>query len=322
MIYYLSIARCISTMSSFLDSWGKDVADVVELVPYEEIFKKFPKKSGVYIFGDLERLTYRELERLAQYWGELESADDIEVTLLNHPTRVMRRYELLRNLHQKGINEFNVYKLTEAREPSRYPVYIRDENAHLGKVTPLLNNVEELRLAVADLKTKNLCREELIITEFVDTVDTTGLYRKYSSFCINGQIIPRHIFFSKDWFIKTCELVADEYVKEEWEFVNSKNYSDQVGEIFKMAAIDYGRMDFSFSKAVDKNGNRRIQVWEINTNPMIVRLDDIGIRNPTNLAFVQTYNKCLLKLNQKHEPTLFKKINNKLSLAKQSLFRD
>ena len=58
-----------------------------------------------------------------------------EARVLNHPTTSMRRYELLRTLFERGDSSFNVYRLTECRQPQRWPVFIREENEHTHNMT-------------------------------------------------------------------------------------------------------------------------------------------------------------------------------------------
>src|SRR3546814_5695428 len=54
----------------------------------------------------------------SRIWRKLSSQDS-SLRLLNHPLRACRRYELLRQLHQQGTNDFNVYRVAERRRPKR-----------------------------------------------------------------------------------------------------------------------------------------------------------------------------------------------------------
>src|SRR5262249_50787220 len=98
--------------------------------------------SGTYVFADLERLSPDTLLRAAALWDSLADSHR-DVRLLNHPIRSMRRYELLRNLHEQGINTFDVYRVTEGRAPRQYPVFLRIENDHSGPISPLLKSPSE-----------------------------------------------------------------------------------------------------------------------------------------------------------------------------------
>jgi hypothetical protein len=52
-------------------------------------------------------------------------------------------------------------------------------------------------------------------------------------------------------------------VGEEERFVREFPHRARLGEVFELAGIDYGRVDYALR-------GERIQVWEINTNPVVV----------------------------------------------------
>jgi hypothetical protein len=57
----------------------------------------------------------------------------------------MSRYELLRNLREEGINDFDVIRADERRWPERYPVFLRHEHDHGRPLSSdLLHNKEAL----------------------------------------------------------------------------------------------------------------------------------------------------------------------------------
>lgn len=103
------------TIKRYLELMGDRLTAPIVPAAYSENIRGEAGQPATYIFTDLERVPPAGLERLSKIWKRLESAGDN--CLLNHPTRAMRRYELLRTLYEAGINEFNVYRLTEARRP-------------------------------------------------------------------------------------------------------------------------------------------------------------------------------------------------------------
>jgi hypothetical protein len=103
----------------------------------------------------------------------------------------------------------------------------------------------------------------ILITEFCNTVDTRGIYRKYSAFIIGGTIIPRHVCFSKKWMLKTPDLMENEMMEEERDYIFRNPHEKELKEIFTLARIDYGRVDYGLLDG-------RLQIWEINTNPQII----------------------------------------------------
>lgn len=283
MIFYLALQKYTNTINNYLASWGKTLIPWIKPLPYEQLSKAKVLKAGTYIFSDIERLNLEQEEMAARVWENLANSGK-EVCLLNHPTRSMRRYELLRTLHERGLNKFNIYRLTECRMPQGFPVFIRGENDHFGSLTFLLQTPEELDDAVKKVFSNGWSRENKIITEFCDTSDAKGIFRKYSSFIVGNRVIPRHVFFSRNWVLKHSDLVDEEMLQEEWQYLKNNPHELQLREIFQLARINYGRIDYSLM-------NGEIQVWEINTNPMPLRpvhknCDELK-RTPLNDHFSQ-----------------------------------
>jgi hypothetical protein len=216
---------------------------------------------GHYIFSDLERLTEDEAQQAAVVWQTVAETHP-DVRLLNHPTRSMRRYELLRSLRERGINTFDVYRLDEARSPVRYPVFLRVENDHGAARSPLLQTSEELAAHVTFLESQGWNRHSLLVTEFCDTAYADGVYRKYSAFIVGDHVFPRALQFSKHWVQKRSDLLDDALLAEELAYVKANPHADILRRVFRLARIEYGRADYGLRDGA-------VQVWEINTNPHI-----------------------------------------------------
>ena len=253
---------------------------------YHRAFRQKWFCPGTYIFTDIERLSVQESEWAASIHNALVERWGNRITILNHPTRSMRRYELLRALNIAGINSHNAFRLTDGKFPESYPVFIRGANDHGGARTALIHSDSELRRAIGKLNRDGISREDKIIVEFCDTADHSGIYRKYSAFNINGTIIPRHICFSRDWQIKYPDLSTPAMITEEFDFISNNQHSAQLKQIFAMAGIHYGRIDYSL-----RNGG--IQVWEVNTNPRIASF--VSAENPARQKihdlFVERFNQ-------------------------------
>ncbi|MEL6261359.1 MAG: hypothetical protein AAFR12_09855 [Cyanobacteria bacterium J06626_6] len=268
MIYYLARSAHSYTIDRYLESWGYPAtATFIRPLHYEQLWKLKKLPRGTYIFADIERLTPNEAETTARIWQQLSSNQ--AVCLLNHPTRSKRRYGLLRSLYNKGVNQFNVYRLTESHQPQKYPVFIRSENDHTGNLTWLLNTSEELENAIHRLVKEGKSLEDKIITEFCSTADEGGVFRKYSAFIVGERIIPRHLFFNRNWMIKCPGLVTErQALEEEYEYVKTNPHESALREIFQLADIKYGRIDYSLLNGLP-------QIWEINTNPASLSLKDM-----------------------------------------------
>ena len=227
---------------------------------------------GHYIFSDLERLSADEAQRAAFVWRAVSETYP-EARLLNHPTRSMRRYELLRSLRERGMNVFAVYRLDEARSPTRYPVFLRVENDHGGARSPLLRTPQELEAGLAQLESQGWNRHTLLVTEFCDTAGADGVYRKYSAFVVGDHVFPRALQFSRHWVQKTSDLLDDALLDEERAFVEANPQEDSLRKVFLLAGIEYGRADYGLLDGA-------LQVWEINTNPHITNVSPRRARRP------------------------------------------
>jgi hypothetical protein len=102
-----------------------------------------------------------------------------------------------------------------------------------------------------------------IITEFIDTRDSEEIYRKYSAIVIAGKIIARDIHFSKDWLIKGNKIDTEAYIEEQRIYIETNPHRQQLQTIADLAQIQFGRFDYGLL-------NNQIQVWEINTNPILL----------------------------------------------------
>lgn len=298
VIYY--IAKYPETLYLFLETWGKDLARQVRILSYDEINEMNLLPLGTYIFSDIERLTPEETEHAAEAWNALHESDR-GVRVLNDPIRSMRRYELLRCIYEGGINDFNVYRLTEERHPHRFPVFLRRENDHNASITPLLHTVEELHEAIEVLSATGKNRQDKIILEFADVSDDRGIYHVYGAFIVGSEIVAAHYDVSLNWQVKYVDtepdLEDDEFVLAERAYVNTNPHKALLQPIFETARIDYGRMDYA---VVDG----KVRVFEINTNPTIIEYVDGGGRAwmPATRQFCANLLAALQKLNHQEEP--------------------
>ena len=133
---------------------------------------------------------------------------------------------------------------------------------------------------------------EVVAVEFIDTADSEGLYRKYSAFRVGDQIVPRHVFFSREWMQKQADLTDPAYLEEERAYVETNPHRGAVLDVFELARIEYGRVDYSILDG-------RLQVWEINTNPSLAGpiSDQKPEREHVHALFARRMNRCLADLD-------------------------
>lgn len=262
MIYYVVTARHSYTMEYYLKTYGRALNGRMQLVFYEELAGIKGLPFGTYIFSDLERLSAEHLRLAAEVREQLARATP-QLRLLNHPLRTLRRYELLSKLYELKMNSFRVSRASDLNTPHRFPVFIRDENEHGGSRTGLLRDEHELSVALKKLERRGHKPHELLIVEFCDTSDSSGVFRKYSSFIIGGRIVPRHLIFSSKWVLKTADLGTEDMLREERRYMEENPDEEWLKKVFALANVDYGRIDYSFLDG-------KPQIWEINTNPMVL----------------------------------------------------
>jgi hypothetical protein len=139
-------------------------------------------------------------------------------------------------------------------------VFIRVARDHRGAASSLLNSWDELERAILKALAEGLILRDLVIVEFCDTVDAQGFYRRYNAYRVGDRIIPRGLAFSKEWQIKGTDKTRVWRTEEKTAYYDENPYREQLMEVFKLAGIEYGRVDYGV-----KDG--RVQIWEINTAP-------------------------------------------------------
>jgi hypothetical protein len=263
MIVYLATAAHRYTPLVFLETVGHALNARVSILDYERAFAIEGAPPATYIFSDLERLDGAATAQAVRLWQRLAAGG--RARLLNDPARVLRRFELLRALHNSGVNPFDVYRLTEARRPARYPVFLRGESDHDGAIGGLLDSPAALDTAVAELIARGGARAGTLAVEFVDVADGAGFYHKYSAFRVGDRIVASDLDFSRNWVAKPAAPESENpahYTAQD-DYVRANPHATALMAIFKRAEIDYGRIDYAM-----KDG--RICVFEINTNPTIL----------------------------------------------------
>lgn len=243
----------------YLESNGAALRDTLVPVHYEDLLDDPEPVDATYCFADLELLTVDELERATKVREQLLAR---RCRVLNDPERTLTRFDLLRTLHDRGINDFTAHRHADSRAAWRVPVFLHGEHDHDGRRSPLLSRTTDVDDAIRALRAADP-ELDLLVVEFCDTADDAGVYRKYSAFVLGDAIIARHLLFSCDWHVKEPDLDDAALIAEEYEYVDTNPHVDLLRPVFELAEVEYGRIDYSFHDG-------RLQVWEINTNPTIV----------------------------------------------------
>jgi hypothetical protein len=250
------------------------IAGRVHVLNYEGVLRQRILPYGCYVFTDMDRAPPGMLMGIRAFYdflGTLGSA----VRCINHPTHSLQRLALLRTLFEHGVNDFDAYRVDESRRPERYPAFLRREDGHDGPLSDPIGDPSALEDEIEKLLRQGHPRERLLAVEYCDVRDRRGVIRKYGAFFVNRTVVPRHVVISTHWVAKytdpesvASQVSREAQLHEEAQYVADNPHAEQIAEIFRLARIDYGRIDYSF-----KDG--AIRVWEINTNPVIAERRNI-----------------------------------------------
>jgi hypothetical protein len=174
---------------------------------------------------------------------------------------------LLDALYAAGINSFRAFLATQlplanAVQPLRFPVFVRLTNDHRGP-SARLDDPTALQRSLDVLRASKVPSHEILVVEFCETKGPDGLYRKYSCFCVDGQILPRHMIASTRWALRVPDLVTPALIEEERAFLETNPHDALVRRVFDIAKTTYGRIDYSVV-------GDRMEFWEINSNPYVM----------------------------------------------------
>ncbi|OOZ43340.1 hypothetical protein BOW37_11450 [Solemya velum gill symbiont] len=270
MIHFVTTKLHGYTVTNLIDRQG---AELCKHWNYENLFAQTDLPQGTWIFTDHERLFPTTLQGAAFIAKQLQLRGD---RVLNNPALVRSRYEVLRRLQEAGINRFSVYRADSNPQPRRFPVFIRNEHNHLSDGIFLIQDQEELDEELELMESKGIPLIGKLVIEYCGEEFLPETWRRFSSYCIGGKIISHHTGFDDQWIVKDgfdAEKLEnhpdrEELLSMERNFVMQNQYDEILREVFSIARIDYGRADFSIYDG-------QIQVFEINTNPMHGREEEV-----------------------------------------------
>lgn len=233
----------------------------ITITHYDRIFRARWLRRGTYVFTDVDRLSFWDLELAAQTFLQLKAAG---LKVWNNPARVKTRYPLLRALHEAGLNDFNVYRAAEDFSRARFPVFVRKLQNHREPLSDLLYTHSEARQVIDAAVAAGTPMENLIVIEYAAEPVRDGLFRKLSAFRIGDRIVPHISVHDTSWLVKYGQhgIGTEDIYREELELLKANPFADQLRRVFDIAEIEYGRADFGIYRG-------RIQIYEINTNPHV-----------------------------------------------------
>ena len=263
MIHFLVPAAQDIGIKDYLDVSGESLRNDIRVLHYEDLPKQREFVPGTYVLSALDQLNPALTKLVRVIHLQLKQTNGVR--FLNDPERTLKRFDLLTELNSRGMNDFRVARATRDLRSLRFPVFLREERLHNGAISPLLNSEREVGHAIGQAIVQGHELHDLLIVEFCDTANENGFYRKYGAFIVGDRVIPRSLNYGRHWMLKYAET---EYtmaiVQEELKYVSENAHQKKLLEIFRVAQVEYGRIDYAI-----KNG--KIQTWEINLNPTIGR---------------------------------------------------
>jgi len=290
MIFFLAPSGEAWGLEDYLQTYGKELLGRARVLTWDQIVVRQELSLGSYVFLAIDQMSPTEKEIAAQCWEKLSQARP-DITLINHPSEVLLRYDLLQSCFERKRNAFRVRRASDFLRCQEFPVFLRHENDHNAPLTGLLRTRRELARAVARSLYRGYRLRDLITVEYCDTVDETGMFRKYSAFIVGDRILPHTMMHSNNWVTKSQgRLIDAATAREELEYVQTNPHDKWLRETFALAKIRYGRIDYGL-----RGGEP--QVWEINTNATIIRLASAGpipeeqrrLRDPVRQVFFPSF---------------------------------
>ena len=233
----------------------------VAVISYADVLNRKSPHRATHIFTDFDRLASHEVHEAASHYRRLARAG---IRVLNDPARFVGRFGLLRGLNRAGINQFDAYRVDGLERPSRWPVFLRLEGNHGAPVSGLLHNKQELDQALHSAIEQGAPLSALLIIEYAAEPVRDGLFRKLSIFRIGEALLGYTCVVDDNWVVKYGKvgISPPDFFEEEYSFVADNPFTDTMREVFDLAGIEYGRVDFGLVGG-------RPQIYEINSNPMV-----------------------------------------------------
>ena len=292
MIYYFVTERHAPSMRQFLERWGGAVAGHLSIVTYDLFLTgrvQVPEQGGTYIFTNLGTLKSMpaDAQSAIQALHDRLVENNGAARVLNNPARALLRYDLLRHLHERGINAFNAYRTDGPLQGLRYPCFIRHERASHYDEPALARDPQQYGALLNGIVWMRGTRSGLITVEYCDVASSDGLYRKYGAFIVGDRIVPRHVLVSRSWFQRYTDLSEPQHLAEELVYIETNPHKDLLLECARAAGYSYGRIDYGLLDG-------RPQIWEINTNPAFVSpTSAVPERRPALEKFVTDYAEAM-----------------------------
>ena len=217
----------------------------VKVRGYSWLFPRQRVPTATYFFTDIERLAHHELSCAADIYAQMRQAG---LRVYNNPARVRGRAALLHHLNAHGINSFASYAADASPRPSRFPVFIKNDNHHRNQFGTLIDDQMALDAELEKIESSGIPLKHLLVTEFCAKPLRDGIFQKHSEFRLGDQYVPYDSILEANWCAKTGDnrLMTPDERQEAVRIMRENPFSECVAPAFEVARIEYGRIDFGF----------------------------------------------------------------------------
>jgi hypothetical protein len=262
MIHFVVPRSRDFTIWDYLGSWGRALAGRITILHYEDLPTWRTVSTGAYVLTAIDQLYPPGRRLLGEFCDQLLRSG-AGVRVLNSPRTTLLRFELLEELHRRGLNRHRAARAIDDLQGLRFPVFLHEEHQHTGALTPLLRTPAELEEGLAWAIVRGHVLKDLIVVEYCDTADAEGFFNKYSAFAVGSEIIPKSLERGRSWMLKRAgSEFTEPMLREEQAYVLENPHEHELRRIFEIAHVEYGRIDYSLKDGV-------IQTWEINLHPIV-----------------------------------------------------
>src|ERR1039458_2097315 len=147
MIFFVAPLGEAWELEDYLQTYGKELLGRAGVLTWDQIVARQELPLGSYVFLAIDQMSPTEKEIAAQCWEKLSHARS-DITLINHPSEVLLRYDLLQVCYERKRNNFRVRRAFDFLRCQQFPVFVRRENDHEASLTGLLRTREELARAI------------------------------------------------------------------------------------------------------------------------------------------------------------------------------
>ena len=259
MLYFLVPEGDAWAPSDYIRRAG--IEDRASVITFEEILDLDALPFGGFVYAGINRLGPAMAAFLAAVADHVEEATGLAP--LNHPTKSLRRYELIRALYDRGMIPYTAYGAWEDFDEVRFPAFVRprEEDSYEPQLRESLRGLQK---DIGHHLLDGRGPEEIVVIEYADTA-VDGDFTKYSAYGIGRQIVATSLDRGRFWAMRRSYCDIDfEMLADEERYVLESPHEEALREVFDLAHIGFGRIDYSMLDG-------QLVCWEINTLPLLRR---------------------------------------------------